>query len=810
VAALLGALAAPAWTPAFGKPAPAAATTDTVTIFGTKVPVSEKESTTSAEVLDAARLEQLGAVELKDVLERVGNAGLTTVGSGRFEQFTIRGVPSAGVTPSATPVATLYLDGAPIPDEIYNSAVSNAWDVAQFELLRGAQSTLLGRNSLIGAIYVRTQDPTFEGSLRGRAALGSFGARELSIAGGHALVADRLAFRLVGQSTTSDGAVKRADGSPADERRAGTVRGKLLWQAGRDLSVNAMLMHTDDRRGSALVDAARTGDRVQTTNIAARTDRRLTVGSLRAEWALSPVLTLSSLTTFARGTNTDTSDFDGLADLGNPVVDPIRREKRELHDRTQEFLLRHEGRGAFSGVAGLYLSSRGSEQDPVVEQVSPIPTVPLSQLRALFGAPADLTDVYTQFGFAGVPTGAPDLLSDARLLGPGFESRFTGRFENDFATRALFAEGKWKLGRGLTAIGGLRWEREEARFVISQLNELLDPNDLATLGGSNVALIQAVAQAIAPGYATSICPLAIPGVKPALDLPTCAGAIVQQGYAPLVGGVLTQFVGENFFAPASLANERSFSVLLPKLGLTWELSADTAVSLVAQRAFRAGGLGVNPVRASIFAFEPEYSTNTELALRTRSRDGTFVLNANLFHIDWKDQQLEVVRSGTFQDTETVNVGRSRLTGLELGLRARLAPAWGAFASIAFLDTKVTRDDRTAEELAGQPNLAGSRFPFAPRSSGNLGLNYGAGARGANATVDMSWQGQSEALLPNSVKNGSRTVLNLRAGWNAGAWQVNAFARNLLDRTYFVNAAAAGTHVVLGEPRSVGASLTAQF
>jgi iron complex outermembrane recepter protein len=154
--------------PAAAASAPAAETSvEKIIVYGTKAPLSEQETTGSVEVLTARRLERLGAVELKDVLQRVGNTGITTTGSGRFEQFVIRGVPSAGVTPSATPVATLYLDGAPIPEEIYTSAVSNAWDVSQFELLRGAQSTLLGRNSLIGAIYVRTADPSFAPTAKG-------------------------------------------------------------------------------------------------------------------------------------------------------------------------------------------------------------------------------------------------------------------------------------------------------------------------------------------------------------------------------------------------------------------------------------------------------------------------------------------------------------------------------------------------------------------------------------------------------------------------------------------------------------------
>jgi iron complex outermembrane recepter protein len=772
---------------------------DKVVVYGDKSAQSLDQSTTSIEVVTQERIEQLNALELDDVLARVGNAGFTSTGSGRNDQFTLRGVSSSGVTPSATPVATLYLDGAPIPDTIYNAALSNAWDVEQFEIYRGAQSTLQGRNSLIGAIYIRTVDPTEEGDLRGRFIGSRFGAYEASIAGGGAVQDDVFFLRGSAQFSDSDGFVERLDGSDGDPKRTRTGRLKARVNISEQLTMRGSVLFTRDEDGNPLVDGSRIRDRVQTANLRGVIDREAAVGSLSFDYALNPAWALTSQTTFADGEVNDFADFDGLPDVDNAFVDPYRQEQDFSDDFTQEFLLRFSGE-RLNAVGGLYYSKRGSDQTTEVQTISPIPPVPLSALGALFGSPTDLNSVYRGFGFARAPTGAPDFLVDPRILGSGFESQFDGTFNNDFTTRAAFAQLNYAFTDSLTGILGLRYENERAEFKVRQLNTLLDPGDRGTLAGTNSALIGGIAQAITPVYQGSGCQLQ------GLPIPVCAGLIAQRGYAPLVGGVLGQFLGPNFFRDTQIADSDDASVFLPKFGLTYQLGERSNLSLTAQRAYRGAGQGINPVRARVFTFDPEYSRNYELALRTRALDNRLNLSFNAFRIDWTDQQLEVALSSTVQDTEVLNLGRSRLTGLEFGGDLYLSSEWAVFASLAYLDTEIIEDDRSPAQLAGQPNLEGSRFPFAPRFSGSLGVNYGR-RQGFNATADVVFQTESEALLPNTVKNDGRTVVNLRLGYGFDRWQVFGFLRNAFDEVYLLNAATAGGSVVVGEPRVFGVGVS---
>ncbi|MEM6649271.1 MAG: TonB-dependent receptor plug domain-containing protein, partial [Pseudomonadota bacterium] len=203
---------------------------DTIVVTGEKVFRSVQETTTSVDVVTSDEIDNLNIIDLEDALRRVGNAGFVTTGNGRNEQFTLRGVQSQGITGGTnTPVATLYIDGAVVPNQAAGAAISNAWDVAQIEVLRGAQSTVQGRNSLIGSIVVNTVDPTNDPDFDAQVRYGEYGTYDISAAGGGALVEDQLLIRLSGQYSESEGFVERPDGSNADEEETTLLRGKLLF-----------------------------------------------------------------------------------------------------------------------------------------------------------------------------------------------------------------------------------------------------------------------------------------------------------------------------------------------------------------------------------------------------------------------------------------------------------------------------------------------------------------------------------------------------------------------------------------------------
>lgn len=783
---------------------------DVIVVTGEKQFRSLQDTVASVDVTTAEDIEALNIVDLEDALRRVGNAGFVTTGSGRNEQFTLRGVQSQGVTGgSNTPVSTLYIDGAVVPNQAAGAAISNAWDVQQIEVLRGAQSTVQGRNSLIGAIVVNTKDPTDEFDWAARATYGSENTYEMSGAVGGPVIEDQLSVRLSGQYTESDGFIERLDGSLGDPEDTTVIRGKLKFtpNAIPGLQVDLTGIYSDESDGLALVDADDPDARIQSADVPTETDRELNLFSLNASYEINDVFDFVSLTTYSSLETDEVGDFDGLPALPVPFT-AIRFDEREQEDFQQEFRLLFDT-DTVSGLIGALYAERSSDDQTQTTQTFPIPALDLTALG--------LNDVYlgvTQEATAAFnpPTGlpiatpatAPSLLSDPLVFGDFLPVQSDFVFQPEFETTALFGELSFEATDKLTLTGGFRYEREEADYGAGQTNFLLEADDQLAVTTGNPGLVPAITDAVTTEYTPIV------GPDNAAAIAAGTAPVIASFYPQFAQGAIATLAGPNFLVPIELDESQSFEVFLPKAVVTYDFNDQVSVSFSAQQAYRPGGIGINPVRGTSYIFDEETSWNYEIALRTQSADGRWTFNTNVFLIDWTDQQLEVTLSPTPQDTEVVNAGESELSGIEATLDYAINDTWDIFASVGFLDTEIKGDDRPAVMADPSQSLVGNEFPFAPEVTATFGANF-AYDNGFSGTVDVNFIGESEPLLPNGQgfgSNDSRALVNARFGYdfNDNA-NVFVFGSNIFDETYLANAAAAGGSVVVGDPQIFGVGLS---
>jgi len=146
-----------------------------------------------------------GADRLDQILNAIPNV---QVGSGG-EGPTIRGQDTTGVLRDAPaffggakPRVTLQIDGRPISYNELAFGITGLWDVARVEVFRSPQTTTQGRNSIAGAIFVETQDPTLDWSGRARLVFADYATRQFSAALSGPLIADQLALRVAGDIRT--------------------------------------------------------------------------------------------------------------------------------------------------------------------------------------------------------------------------------------------------------------------------------------------------------------------------------------------------------------------------------------------------------------------------------------------------------------------------------------------------------------------------------------------------------------------------------------------------------------------------------
>ncbi|MEM7730448.1 MAG: Plug domain-containing protein, partial [Pseudomonadota bacterium] len=154
-------------------------------MVGQKIDQTLAEVTSSVDVTTAEEIAREAIVDLYDIVDRIPNVTSSFGGLG----FSIRGVDQRGIAGSGSTL-TIYVDDSPLSNQTTFFGPLDSWDLGQVEVYRGPQSTNFGRNALAGAIYVRTQDPTFDWDLNARGEVGDNGVRQGAIAGGGPIIDD--------------------------------------------------------------------------------------------------------------------------------------------------------------------------------------------------------------------------------------------------------------------------------------------------------------------------------------------------------------------------------------------------------------------------------------------------------------------------------------------------------------------------------------------------------------------------------------------------------------------------------------------
>ena len=111
----------------------------------------------AATALDTQQLQAKAVTQLADLQTAVPSLSITN--AGQTQSINIRGIGLASNSPSATAGVATYVDGLFQPPIVqFNSF----YDLANVEVLRGPQGTLVGTNSTGGAIFINSKSPRLD------------------------------------------------------------------------------------------------------------------------------------------------------------------------------------------------------------------------------------------------------------------------------------------------------------------------------------------------------------------------------------------------------------------------------------------------------------------------------------------------------------------------------------------------------------------------------------------------------------------------------------------------------------------------
>lgn len=426
-----------------------------VEVQAQRKPQDEREVPLSLTVLDAERLQDARISTVDDLSRYAANTQFSK------NQLFIRGI-GTGANFGFDPSVALFVDGVYLGRG--TAALMPFWDLDQIEVIRGPQGTLLGKNTLGGALSLRTAAPQegFGGTLA--AVHGDLDPLTLRAATDLPLAQD-WALRVSALAETLGGYV---DNRTLDEetlgRRNQGLRARLQWQPDGDwsgwlgLEVNSgRLRHFGSQLSAATPESlalyrqfdpqteARLDDYRSSTDMEhSGAGRHAASATLNLAWG-DDRLRLTSLSNVS-GSRLDydyDADYSPIPLLTLGLDEDYRQWSQELRldgrHAAGEYLL-----GAYLLHADLGVDSRITALPGGAEAVA-------GELSATPALLAPILDALRR-------PGLPDPVSD--------QSR--KRFRQEAASLALFGQWGWRFAPRWELAAGLRWTQERKAVRMRQ------------------------------------------------------------------------------------------------------------------------------------------------------------------------------------------------------------------------------------------------------------------------------------------------------------------------------------------------------
>jgi len=233
------------------------------------------------------------------------------------------------------------------------------------------------------------------------------------------------------------------------------------------------------------------------------------------------------------------------------------------------------------------------------------------------------------------------------------------------------------------------------------------------------------------------------------------------------------------------------------------------------KGFRAGTINGFAVFDPLTTVDPETVLSLEGGVKSDLLDGRLRLNLSLFVYDFKDQQLfskgDSVNAVVLRNAEGGN-GK----GLEADIEYYITDELRLKASYGFADTEYEGPTYVSNPIeGGETDIDGNPFIFAPKHTGNIGLDYYKEIEsGGEIFASTDWSYRSENYFTvykaEEYKGEGYWEGSARLGWRSDNYEVALWGRNLTDvEEVLSNLTFTGAKVYTG-PRTFGIDFIMRF
>ncbi len=712
-------------------------------------------------------LARLGAADYTDLAGRIPNFSFNSLTNAGYTIPSLRGIGLTGSTESAisnNPATGVYIDGVYMASTAAN--LFSILDVERVEVLRGPQGTLYGRNTIGGVINIISQAPSDEFTARLNLSGGNYGRMQVGGSVSGPIITDRLAGRLGVTYISRDGVSENLFDTPnpaADE-------------------------------SSADLDSI---DSLSTRGALAFTPSSVLEIRLSADYSRDE-------TTYP-GYNVEDGASPDLSAFLGPTAGPYADTDGDVHKVSNNSNNEEESENWGGALTATWdtsdhtrlVSITGYRQSHYLDDLSDIDGTPLNIFQQYIAVDEESMSQELRFHY-----------DSDRLNAVVGVFYYDYQADQDIANDILGIERD--LGYPLTggvgpgALGG-----SVTRSVVG-----IDTQSQSAFAHVEYALTDA--WSIEAGLRYTSTTMGFERSVSRVELGDATNPFYNGGnaYDALPAGVQLTDLGNTF-----PQQERSFSRLTPKVGVTFQPSADMLFYASWSEGFREGGYSANPSTPSgILSFGNEILTAYEAGFKLDLFDRRLRLNGAAYHYDYSDQQVEVATitsAGLFADI--LNSGASTAHGAELELSAVASANFEINATLGWQETEFERLD------AGiYGDFSGNEFPRAPRWTASLAPTWRLDVS-PNMTLSLSPEARYQSSEFMTVANDplasgdARTVINATATLepNDQRWSLVLWANNLTAEEYVTKVVDLSTFFGYrlrryGDPVTAGLTLNYNF
>ena len=698
-------------------------TVDPVAVTAVKHEQNLKQSAVTATVVDFSTIERQGIGGVKDIITAAPNFFMPDYGSRMTSSIYVRGLG----TRIDQPVVGMTVDNVPIADKnLYDTTLP---DIERIEVLRGAQSTLYGRNTMCGVVNIYTLSPLRYQGVKVRA---EYGSRNALRAGASAYFKPKagLGASLSAQFSHNDGYFRNSyDNSLLDSQSSGDIRTKFQWRR-NFLSIDNTLalsvlrqqgypytyagaIDTNNEQHKELIGTICYNDPSSYNRIG------ITEGvTARHDWEK---ITLTSITSYQYLDDCMVMDQDFL-----PLSYFTLEQAKQQHDLSEDIIIRSRAQSRYKWMVGAFgFYKHQNMQAPVTFLADGIENLILKNINQHSGYPGEY-----RWGKA------DGTMGESLLLGSDFTTSTAGW--------ALYHESSLTAGAWAFTLG-LRLDNE---YISMRYHNFTDSYYTAFPSDESKPAQQVALNINERGH-------------------------LKNSFMELLPKFTTKY---------SINNDNTLYLSVAKGYKAGGFNTQMFSEVLQRRIKHYMGIYQQLDVMDIITYEPEESWNAELGGHFSTKERRFTADVALFWIECFNQQLTVFPEGQTTGRMMTNAGRTRSFGAEVSFNALLAEGLTLNGAYGYTNA------RFREFKDGVNDYAGNYIPYAPQNTASATLSYTLSINSSwldGITLSATGRGAGKIYWNerNDISQPFYATLDSSLRFEGKRWAVDFWAKNITNTRY---------------------------